>query len=66
MALDGLGRAFYGGRFDDIGIERSLHQPRHGGAGLLVLKDVNRLLVEYLDELLADDLSLLFRIEHSG
>src|SRR5271156_4737130 len=65
MALDGLRWAFDGRRFDHVGIESSLHQPGDGGAGLLVLEDVDCLLIEYLDKFAADDLALLFRIEHS-
>ena len=43
------------GGFDDVGIDRSLCQPLDG-------LELVRLLVEYLDEVAADDLALVFRV----
>ena len=63
VALDGLARAFHAARFDDIGIERSLHQPVHT-AGFL--RDAGCFVVKYGDELRANDLSFRFGIGNAG
>src|SRR6185312_9853197 len=54
VALDDRGRPFDRHRFNDVGVERSLHQE--------VRLERRRRLFEDFNEDLADDLSLLFRI----
>mmetsp|Transcript_4305 Transcript_4305/g.16087 ORF Transcript_4305/g.16087 Transcript_4305/m.16087 type:complete len:381 (-) Transcript_4305:77-1219(-) len=67
MGLDGvrvfLVRARRGARFDDVGIQGTLHQKLGPHAGLLL--HVVLVLLEDLDELRADRLALLLRVRHA-
>src|SRR6266850_4208979 len=62
VGLDGLRRAAHRTRLDYIGIKRSLHQPVH--VPLLPL-DLVGFLFKNGDELVADNLALLFGISHT-
>ena len=59
VRLDRGRRSVHRARLDDVGIDRTLRQPPH-------VADLHGLLVEYLDEVAADDLALLLGLGNPG
>lgn len=63
VSLDGSGGALEGDALDDVGVERALEEPFDLSAGVLGLGlDLCGLFFEDVDEGVADELALLFRV----